>query len=233
MSEFSDKVRGVDRLPLFPLPIVLFPATPLPLHIFEPRYRQMLKDIQITNNLFGVSYFDASESDRTRPEIGTLGCVAELRDVQQLEDGRSNILSIGIIRYRLENYVEADEPYLIGEVSYFEDEPEDEELLQPRARVVQDLFMRVARAVRQLSGDRSELPDLPETSPEQLSYFIAAAIEFDIKLKYEMLELRSTSERLKRLHELLSQAVQQLEERANIHKIAQSNGHSKKKINLE
>ena len=233
MSEFSDKVRGVDQLPLFPLPVVLFPATPLPLHIFEPRYRQMLKDIQVTNNLFGVSYFDAGESDRTRPELGTLGCVAELRDVQQLEDGRSNILSVGIIRYRLEDYVEANEPYLVGEVSYFEDEPEDEELLQPRARVVQDLFMRVARAVRQLSGDRSELPDLPATSPEQLSYFIAAAIEFDIKLKYEMLELRSTSERLRRLHELLSQAVQQLEERANIHKIAQSNGHSKKKIDLE
>lgn len=232
MSEFSDRVRGVTQLPLFPLPVVLFPGTPLPLHIFEPRYRQMLKDIQITNNLFGIPYFDASESDENRPETSVVGCVAELRDVQTLEDERSNIMSIGIIRFRLIDYVETGDPYFVGEVSYFEDEEEDSELLDPRARAVRELFMRVARAVRELSGERTEMPELPDITPEQLSFFIAAAVDFDIKLKYEMLKMRSTGERLKRLHELLTQAVSQVEERADIHKVAQSNGHSKKKIDL-
>ena len=233
MSEALDKVRGVSRLPLFPLPVVLFPGTPLPLHVFEPRYRQMLTDIQITNNLFGLPYWDAGESEASRPEIGALGCAAELREVQPLEDGRSNILTVGIVRFRLENYVEKDEPYFVGEVSYFEDEEEDEEFLKPRAEAVKELFLRVARSSREIAGERSELPELPEITPEHLSFFVAAAIDFDIKMKYEMLEMRSTAERLKRLHDFLSQAVQVVEDRAKMSKLAQSNGHGKKHIDFE
>lgn len=234
MSEFLDKVRGVRQLPLFPLPVVLFPATPLPLHIFEPRYRQMLKDVQITNNLFGLPYFDTSADEAvSRPPIGSLGCVAELRDVEETEDGRSNILSVGVCRFRLEDYLDADEPYLVAAVSYFEDDAEDAEFLEPRARAVRDLFLRVAHALRELAGDRVRLPDLPEVTPEHLSYFVAAAIDIDIAVKLEMLATRSTSERLKRLHEILSQAVQVIEDRAKIGKAAQSNGHSKKQINFE
>lgn len=232
MTDSFDKLRGVQQLPLFPLPVILFPGTPLPLHIFEPRYRQMLKDIQITNNLFGIPFFDQSESEENRPPIGSVGCIAELRDEQITEDGRSNILTVGLIRFRLDDYVDAGEPYFVGQVSYFEDEPEDAELLEPRARAVKDLFLRVAKAVRELAGENIQLPDLPDITPEQLSFFVAAAIDFDIKLKYELLETRSTAERLKRLYELLSQAVSQVEERAGIHKVAQTNGHSKKKIDL-
>ncbi|HYG78959.1 MAG TPA: LON peptidase substrate-binding domain-containing protein, partial [Pyrinomonadaceae bacterium] len=61
MSEASDKVRGVRELPLFPLPVVLFPGVPLPLHIFEPRYQRMLSDVRAGDQLFGLSYFDAAE----------------------------------------------------------------------------------------------------------------------------------------------------------------------------
>lgn len=232
MSEALDKIGGIKQLPMFPLPVILFPGTPLPLHIFEPRYLQMLKDIRITNNLFGVPFFEQGESMENRPTVGAVGCVAELRDEQATPDGRSNILTVGIVRFRLEDYVDAGEPYFVGEVSYFEDEPEDAELLEPRARAVRDLFLRVAKAVRELAGETIQLPDLPDITPEQLSFFVAAAIDFDAKLKYELLETRSTGERLKRLYELLSQAVNQVEERADIHKIAQTNGHSKKKIDL-
>ena len=67
MSEALDKVRGVRELPLFPLPVVLFPGMPMPLHIFEERYRKMLADIRAGNNLFGLSYFDAGSSDKDMP----------------------------------------------------------------------------------------------------------------------------------------------------------------------
>src|SRR6185503_14698604 len=106
MSEAYDKVRGVTELPIFPLALVLFPGVPLPLYIFEPRYRQMLNDVHAGNNLFGVSYFDASTSDREAPAVGTVGCVAEVTETQGLPDGRSNILTVGIIRYRIEEYVD-------------------------------------------------------------------------------------------------------------------------------
>lgn len=233
MSEALDRVRGITRLPLFPLPVVLFPGTPLPLHIFEPRYREMLADIQITNNLFALPYWDASETEATRPEIGTLGCVAEVRQVQPLEDGRSNILTVGIIRFRLEDYADTADSYFVGEVSYFEDDEEEEEFLEQRAGAVKDLFLRVAQGTRDIAGTRGELPDLPEITPEHLSFFVAAAIDFDIKMKYEMLAMRSTGERLKRLHDFLAQAVQTVEERAKMSKLAQSNGHGKKRIDFE
>src|SRR4030095_14506957 len=136
MSEATDKVHGVHELPVFPLPVVLFPGVPLPLHIFEPRYRRMLADIHGTNNLFGLSYFDSSTSEKETPGAGHVGCVAEVTERQPLPDGRSNILTVGIIRYRVDQYVERDEPYLVAKVSFFEDEEEDDELLLESSREV-------------------------------------------------------------------------------------------------
>src|SRR4029079_8598874 len=115
MSEASEKIIGIKHLPVFPLPLVLLPNELLPLHIFEPRYRQMLKDVEQDKRLFGVSFFDPESSTAEKPSLGTIGCVAEVRDVQMLPDGRSNILAIGVIRYRLLDYIEAGEKYLIGD----------------------------------------------------------------------------------------------------------------------
>src|SRR5215475_10083862 len=78
MSDAMDKVRGVRELPIFPLPVVLFPGMPMPLHIFEERYRKMLSDIRAGDNLFGLSYFDASASGKETPPAGHIGCVAEV-----------------------------------------------------------------------------------------------------------------------------------------------------------
>src|ERR1043166_6582411 len=102
MSEAMDKVRGVAELPVFPLPVVLFPSVPLPLHIFEPRYRQMLLDIRVTKNLFGVSDFDPSTETNAMPPLGHVGCVAEVTETQRFADGRSNILALGVVRYRID-----------------------------------------------------------------------------------------------------------------------------------
>ncbi len=233
MSEAFERVRGVRELPLFPLAVVLFPGTPLPLHIFEPRYRQMLEDIRVQDNLFGLSYLDQSVSGLDFPPVGHIGCVADVRETQALPDGRSNILTIGLIRYRLEAYVESGEPYLVGQLSFFEDEAEDEELLATHAQDVSELFLRIARAVRVINDERAALPELPETEPEHLSFLVAAAMELEPEVKQELLELRYTSERLKRLRDLLARAVVNYEERARIHDIAKGNGHSGKKLNLE
>ena len=112
MSESLDKVRGVRELPLFPLPLVLLPGVPLPLHIFEPRYRRMLSDVRAGNQLFGVSYFDVSQTELERPPVGHVGCAAEVVEVQPVPDGRSNILTVGVVRYRVESYADRGDPYL-------------------------------------------------------------------------------------------------------------------------
>jgi Lon protease-like protein len=233
MSEASDKVRGVRELPLFPLPVVLFPGVPLPLHIFEPRYQRMLADIRASDSLFGLSYFDASEAASDVPPVGHVGCVAEVTEVQPLPDNRANVLTVGLVRYRVEAYVDEGEPYLVGRVRVFEDEDEDPQHLAERADEVSKLFLRIAHAVRVINDERASLPELPPTEPERLSFLVAAAMELDTEVKLELLELRSTAERLKRLRDLLARAVPGYEERARIHAIAKGNGHGGKKIDLE
>jgi ATP-dependent Lon protease len=233
MSEASEKIIGVKDLPIFPLAVVLFPGVPLPLHIFEPRYRQMLNDVRVNNNLFGVSYFDASTSLQEVPPGGHIGCVAEVSETQTLPDGRSNILTVGVIRYRIEEYLERGDPYLVARVSFFEDEEENDELLRESSREVAETFTRIARAVRTINDERARLPDISDTEPQRLSFLVAAAMEVDTDLKQELLEMRSTSARLRRLRDMLARAVSGYEERARIHEMAKGNGHSGRKIEIE
>jgi len=233
MSQAFDKVKGVTELPIFPLAVVLFPGVPLPLHIFEPRYRQMLDDVRAGDSMFGVSYFDASTSEREAPAAGHIGCVAEVTETQTMPDGRSNILTVGIIRYRLEEYIERENPYLLARLSYFEDEPEDATLLSENARDVAETFTRIARAVRTINDERANLPDISATEPQRLSFLVAAAMEIDTEVKQDLLELRSTAERLRRLREMLGRAVSSYEERARVHELAKGNGHSGRKLDLE
>ena len=233
MSETSDKVRGVSELPLFPLPVVLFPGVPLPLHIFEPRYRQMLEDIQMTKNLFALAYFDPTLSSNEVPPAGSVGCVAEVTETQSFPDGRSNILTLGVIRFRIDSYVDRGDPYLVAQVSFFEDDEEDESLLAGPAKEVADTFTRIAQAVRTINDERATLPDISNTEPQRLSFLVAAAMEIEAEVKQELLELRSTSERLERLRGMLTIAVKGYEERARIHELAKGNGHGGRKIDLE
>ena len=167
MSEEFEKIRGVTELPLFPLPVVLFPGVPMPLHIFEPRYRQMLEDIRATNNLFGLSYFDSTTSERDLPSVGDVGCVAEVTETQTLPDGRSNILTLGVVRYRIESYVDRGDPYYVTRIKFFEDNDEDDGALVRAAEEVADTFTRIARAVRTINDERVNLPDISGTEPQR------------------------------------------------------------------
>ena len=233
MSEALDKVRGVRELPLFPLPLVLFPGVPLPLHIFEERYRRLLADVRASNSLFGLSYFVPDAGPEGRPPAGHVGCATEVVEVQPLPDGRSNILAVGVVRYRVAEYVERGDPYFVARVEFFEDEEEDGEIVRRRVAEVSEMFMRIARAMRTVNAERGALPELPQDDPERLSFLVAAVVEMDAETKQRLLETRSTSERLRRLHTMLAQAVNAYEERARTHELARGNGHAGKKIDLE
>ena len=109
-----------SRLPLFPLDMVLFPGTPLPLHIFEPRYRAMLADCLAGDERFGLL---PAARDGSTPPPGTVGCVARIRASHQLPDGRSNIVVVGERRFLLRQGVTGSTPYLVGLVDTFDDLP--------------------------------------------------------------------------------------------------------------
>ncbi|HVF31114.1 MAG TPA: LON peptidase substrate-binding domain-containing protein, partial [Pyrinomonadaceae bacterium] len=232
MSEAMEKVLGVKQLPLFPLPLVLLPNEVLPLHIFEPRYRQMVSDIELRRNLFGLTFVNTEEGLPERPALGSVGCAAEVREKTLLPDGRSNIITSGVIRYRLIDYVDDGSPYFKGDVEFFEDEAEPNEDVQSIADEVFALFERIAKAAFKLSGNRGSFPEIPKADPEPLSFLVTAAFNLDNDIKYRMLEMTSTSERLHSLCSILLQAVDKMEANAEIVKAAQTNGHTKKDIDI-
>ena len=208
------------------------PGEMLPLHIFEERYRQMISDVEAGDRLFGITFFDPQDDFVERPITGSVGCVAEVREVDLLEDGRSNIITLGRVRYRLLDYIDSDELYLTGEVEIFEDDLDMSDALSEMAEEVFELFKRVAQAAFKMGGSRGELPELQQTDPESLSFLVSAGFNFDNEMKVRLIEMTSTSERLSKLRDILSKTVAQIEESADIQVVARTNGHSKKKLDL-
>jgi Lon protease-like protein len=207
---------------LFPLPLVLFPGAPLPLHIFEPRYRQMLSDCLSADSRFGIVFRPEGLAE-TELEPGRVGCIAEVDDAQTLPDGRSNIVVHGVRRFALQRFVASAAPYYMGEVAEYDDFHEEESTLAASASRVRELFARVGRAARTLADDNDPLPSLPDDA-DALSFGIAALIDMELPKRQALLVSRLASERLETLEHMLSDAVESLEARAKIHGRAKSNG---------
>jgi len=232
MSNILTRLRETPDLPIFPLPLILLPNELLPLHIFEDKYRQMLRDIEKGGGFFGVTWFEPENDFDEKPAVGTIGCVAEIKETEPLGDGRANILALGLIRYRLLDYLSSDKPYLVAEVEYFEDDELDQNELQPVSDQVFGLFERLAKAAFRLSGGRGTLPEIDKAQPEALSFLITAAFNFENEKKYEFLAETSTVRRLQDLKLVLDQAVEKMEASAEIQAVARTNGHRKAKIDL-
>ncbi|HMT07589.1 MAG TPA: LON peptidase substrate-binding domain-containing protein, partial [Pyrinomonadaceae bacterium] len=194
MADELIELTGTATIPIFPLPLVLMPYEILPLHIFEDRYREMLDDVMASNEVFGITYFEG-DSQVERPDERSIGCAAQVRQVETLDDGRSNIITVGISRYRLIEYVDNGKPYNEAEVAYFIDDAEDETEAEAGAERVFKLFQRIAEAAFKMSGSRGNLPELNRGDPEQLSFLVGAGFNFENELKLELLAMTSTLER--------------------------------------
>jgi Lon protease-like protein len=209
------------ELPLFPLPLVLFPGAMVPLHIFEERYKQMIKDCLESDKMFGISLH--SDKDSWPPSLGKIGAIAQIVAVVPLDDGRMNILTIGGSRFRTSRYIGL-EPYLRVEVELFHDDLDEQDPLA-LMNEVKSLYERAHVALKELNEEQVLPGDLPE-SPEEFSFAVAASINLQIDKKQALLELRSSAMRLKRLRTFLAGVIEQYELRAQIHSKAKKNGHS-------
>jgi Lon protease-like protein len=232
MSEINEKARALKELPIFPLPLVLVPNELLPLHIFEDRYRRMISDIGQKGGMFGINHFESEEEFLDRPQVGSIGCVAEITEFETMSDGRSNLISFGVVRYRILEYVDRGAPYLFAEIGVFEDEPEDPASLDMRADDVFATFERIARAAFKMSSGRRRFPEIQKTDPQTFSFLATAALNLENEVKYRLLAMTSTSERLKYLHKILLRNVDMVEENADILTASKTNGHSKKKLDI-
>lgn len=210
-------------IPLFPLPLVLFPKAVQPLHIFEPRYRQMLADCLSSNREFGV-VCRAPESREEDIAPGTVGCMARVESTQPLTDGRSNIMVIGGERFEFRTFAEMGTPYHSASVEGVVDADVDGATLAPVARSVREVFGRAGRAARTMQDDASALPELPE-DPAELSFAVAQYVDLPLDFRQRLLTSRSALDRLELLLETLSPMIAQLEVGANVHERARTNGH--------
>jgi Lon protease-like protein len=186
------------RLPVFVLPTVLFPGALLPLHVFEPRYRQMAARCLETDKRFGVLYHDAERSGPFSLREGAVGCEAEIVQFQPLPDGRSLMLTQGLDRFRVVDGIESETTYTEALVDEYADNPEP----------ASDLAARRRRSIELFVGTLTHLHRPTETSPamdtsRDVSFQIANTFQIDAGWQQMLLELRSETERLEEIDRIL------------------------------
>ena len=204
---------GTQMLPLFPLSVVLLPAMPLPLHIFEDRYKEMMGDVIPSEAEFGVVL---AKDDG----IVNIGCTATVVNVvRKYPDGRLDLVAAGQRRFRIES-LDQEKSYLRAKVEFFDDEDVSE--------VPFDLRQKAGAVYRRLI--HMEKPDSgAESSVEKstrLSFQMAQFIS-DLDKRQTVLSLRSEVERLQYLVRIVPQYIVQQEQIALAKRVGPQNGHAK------
>ncbi|PRZ31686.1 hypothetical protein CLV47_12722 [Antricoccus suffuscus] len=209
----------MDRtLPLFPLEAILYPGTLMPLRIFQPRYVQLLEDLQrVPGSEFGViGLRSGSSADLTvRPDTYDVGCTATVRMMRREEAGASDTFAVTVLgreRFRLLGLVDQGTPYVCGKVEPFEDEPADPATLDDVESLASEnlvLFAKYVRGVADIRG-RTTIPvteaNLPSDAPS-LSWLMASAIKLSRAEQQKVLEIPSDALRLARQRRLLTREL--------------------------
>ena len=198
---------SVRELPLFPLPeVVLFPQEVLPLHIFESRYRIMLKSVLETDSMFGVIKWDSNTKS-----MANIGCCAQIIKHQTSDDGRSNIITMGQQRFQVLEITRST-PYCSAMVSWVNDEVvENFQELDILKESVTEALNDVVKLTGKLTNSQKNLPDRLPNNPMELSFWIGAHLGGPVSDEQQrLLEERNTFTRLQREYEMLDNTRKQL-----------------------
>jgi Lon protease-like protein len=197
-------------LPLFPLDVVLLPGAPLPLHIFEPRYKEMIAECLKLKTMFGV--VRAQENG-----LAGVGCTAEILTVtKEYEDGRLDIVTQGVNRFEVME-VNQERSFLQAEVFYLQDEPG-----APSNQQLSRL-LELHNEILQLAGAVPEQASV--TADPQLSFRLAGALPLDLDFKQVLLGMRSEVERVEALTTYFENVLPKLRRTLHIRQKAGGNGH--------
>jgi Lon protease-like protein len=198
----------VPLIPLFPLELVLFPGAPLPLHIFEPRDKEMITECLAKDLPFGM--VRAKESS-----LAAIGCSANILNVlKKYEDGRLDIAAEGMRRFEIAE-VNQERSFLQAEVAYFEDEPSlpSQSALDTAVQLHEQLFAVLGQPVE------------VESDSELLSFHLANELPVDLDFKQALLEMKSESERIDALTEYYRATIPKVEKTLQARQRASGNGH--------
>jgi len=179
-----------ERLPLFPLGVVLYPGMLLPLHIFEDRYRRLVRDLLDgpEPRRFGVIAIRKGRETGVEgvQSLYEIGCTATLRQVEEHQDGRFDLVTVGTQRFRL-LALDQTLPYLQGEIELLPDEAVDGAAAAPAVRAVQAAFRGYLDALTEWGGATVRVGDLPD-EPVLLSFIVAAAMVIDLPERQALLD---------------------------------------------
>lgn len=211
-----------SHIPVFPLGLVLVPQMPMPLHIFEERYKLMIGECIEQRWEFGVVYLREAGIQR-------IGCSALIADVlRRYEDGRLDILTVGTRRFLITS-IDESRPFLQAEVLYFEDEPEE---LEQRTIELGSRAIELLKAFNRLAGSPVAPDPASSSDASGLSFYIAAHEGFTVEERQELLEMPTPSSRIEREVELLKNKIDLLAAQEAIRKIAGGNGKMRDDLNL-
>ncbi len=181
--------RTRTRLPVFPLPgVVLFPNSILPLHIFEYKYREMLKDILAGTREFVVLN---SEADASRGEVG---CIARVVQASMRPDGRSDIITVGSDRARINNYFR-DTPYLSANFSTLHDDPIDVAQMGS-VTALRSAMNQLVSLVRRVYKKDLQCTFSQDVDAEELSFIAAGLLDLNANQQQQLLVTEKTFERI-------------------------------------
>jgi Lon protease-like protein len=196
-------------IPLFPLDVVLFPGTPLPLHIFEPRYKEMIGECLAQNRPFGVIRV-------LEHGLADVGCTAEIVTVvKEYEDGRLDLVSEGRKRFEVVR-VDDSRPFLRAEILMVEDEP---------GNPLQDDTARAVQLHSELLAIAGARQDISAADPSLISFYLTGSLPLDLDFKQKLLSMRSEAERISLFISYQEKLIPNIQRAARAKEKAGGNGH--------
>jgi Lon protease-like protein len=198
----------VPLLPLFPLEIVLFPGAPLPLHIFEPRYKEMIGECLEQKRPFGMVRVKENA-------LAAIGCSAAILNViKKYDDGRLDIAAEGRQRFEIES-LNHERSFLQGEVTFFDDESSEV------GEGPQQALIELHEQLFSILGQAAEV----QRDAQSLSFHLASELPVDLDFKQALLEMKSEAERIETLTEYYRATIPKVQQTLRARERAGRNGH--------
>jgi len=199
----------LELLPLFPLEVVLLPGTPLPLHIFEPRYKEMIRECRAQDLPFGIVR-------AVKDGIAEVGCTAQIVSVtKEYPDGRLDLIAEGRERFEVLE-INEERSFLRADVLLVPDEP---------GSPSEEQRVRAIDAHRKILDLAGALQDLSGADQDSLSYHLAGSLPLDLDFKQKLLTMRTESDRIQEVTQYLEGILPNLSRAARARERAGGNGH--------
>lgn len=206
MQNDSIQDTSEQKIPLFPLNVVLFPGGILPLHIFEPRYQLMIQSCLDNESVFGVVLIKEGGESRDTVKPYMVGTAAKIIEVDRFEDGRMNLLTAGQYRFEI-TALQHEQPYLVGRIRVLPmTQTENDEAIQPIAAEARELYQNYESMMDELIFTWTA-PETVPARPHHLAYRIGTRLQIPLDQKQELLETFPIDELLEQEISLLTREI--------------------------